>query len=157
MSDEVLVTEDLLIERMREAGLRLTLPRRAVVRALATSKEPFISARMIMQRVLQNTGRIEPSTVYRILDDLARIGLVHHIPLRNGQSGRWHITLSHDHEHLVCESCDNTVQVPQSEFAPLYDLLSRKYGFRTNPHHFAFVGYCRECGPQRDHLHPHQT
>lgn len=157
MAGEVPVTEDLLIERMREAGLRLTLPRRAVVRALATSEETFVSARMIIDRVLQNAGRIESSTVYRILDDLARIGLVHHIHLKNGKSGKWHVTLSHDHEHLVCENCGNTVQVPQVEFAPLYDLLSSKYGFRTNPHHFAFVGYCRDCGPQSDHPHPRRS
>ena len=74
MSNEVVLTEDLLIERLREAGLRLTLPRRAVLRALAASEEPFVSARLIIDHVQETTGRIEASTVYRILDDLARIG-----------------------------------------------------------------------------------
>lgn len=157
MADDPTVTEDLLISRMREEGLRLTLPRRAVVRALVDCDEPFVSARMIIDYVLQSAGRIEASTVYRVLDDLARIGLVHHIPLRNGQSGRWHVTLNHDHEHLVCEFCGTTVAIPASEFAPLFELLRRKYGFQTNPHHFAFLGFCDDCGPQNDHPHPQQT
>ena len=157
MSDNVLLTEDLLIERIREAGLRLTLPRRAVVRALVASDQPFISARMIIDYVLESAGRIEASTVYRILDDLSRIGLVHHIPLRNGQSGRWHITLDHDHEHLVCEICGKTIEIPHAEFAPFCELLLRKYGFQTNPHHFAFLGFCEDCDPQSGHHHPHGT
>ncbi len=157
MPNDVILTEDLLIERIREAGLRLTLPRRAVVRALAKSDEPFISARMIIDHILEGAGRIEASTVYRILDDLARIGLVHHIPLRIGQSGRWHITLNHDHEHLVCEICGKTIEIPHTEFAPFYELLRRKYGFQTNPHHFAFLGYCDDCDPQNGHPHPHET
>ena len=155
MPDDVILTEDLLLERLREAGLRLTLPRRAIVRALAASDEPFISARMIIDYVSESAGRLEASTVYRTLDDLARIGLVHHIPLRNGQSGRWHITLNHDHEHLVCENCGKTIEVPHTEFAPLYELLRGKYGFRTNPHHFAFLGFCDDCEPQNGHPHPH--
>lgn len=157
MSNETILTEDLLIARMREAGLRLTLPRRAVVRALVEREETFISARMIIDYVMDTAGRIEASTVYRVLDDLARIGVVHHIPLRNGQSGRWHVTLNHDHEHLVCEYCGKTVAIPAKEFAPLFKLLRRKYGFQTNPHHFAFLGFCDDCGPQNDHPHPHKT
>ena len=154
MSTDVILTEDLLIERIREAGLRLTLPRRAVVRALAESEESFVSARLIIDHVQETAGRIEASTVYRILDDLARIGLVHHISLGNGRPGRWHITLDHDHEHLVCEACGRTIEVPHTEFAALYDLLLSKYGFQTSPHHFAIVGSCQECGPQDDHPHP---
>ncbi len=157
MGNEEVLTEDLVIKRIREAGLRLTLPRRAVVRALVASDEPFVSARMIIDHVLESAGRIEASTVYRILDDLSEIGLVHHIPLRNGQSGRWHITLSHDHEHLVCESCGKTIEIPHDEFAPFCDFLRSKYGFQTNPHHFAFLGFCEDCDPQNGHHHPHET
>ncbi len=157
MSNDITLTENLLTTRLRDAGLRLTLPRRAVIRALVNSKEPFTSARTIIDYVNGTTGRIEASTVYRILDDLARIGLVHHIPLRNGQSGKWHVTLSHNHEHLVCEFCAKTITIPQTEVAPLFDLLRRKYGFQTNPHHFAFLGFCEDCGPQNDHPHPQGT
>lgn len=134
--------------------MRLTLPRRTVVRALVASEEAFVSARMIIDHVLKSAGRIEASTVYRVLDDLASIGLVHHIPLTNGQSSKWHVTLNHDHEHLVCENCGKTTQIPDTEFAPLYELLRRKYGFQTSPHHFAFLGFCDDCGPQSGHAHP---
>lgn len=154
MVQDDILTEDLLITRMREAGLRLTLPRRAVVRAMVASEETFISARMIIDHVKQSAGRIEASTVYRVLEDLSRVGLVHHTPLGNGKSGMWHITLDHDHEHLVCELCGNTIEIPDTEFAPFYESLRRRYGFQINLHHFAFLGSCSDCGPQTDHPHP---
>lgn len=155
MSSDVILTEDLLIERIRDAGLRVTLPRRAIVRALAASDESFISAQMIIDRVSANTGQVDASTVYRTLEDLARIGLVHHITLGNGKPGTWHVTLNHDHEHLVCENCGKTIEVPQAEFASLYEVLRKTYGFQTNPHHFAFLGFCDECEPHTGHPHPH--
>ena len=157
MSNDVIVTEDLLIERIREAGLRLTLPRRAVVRALVASDERFISARLIIDHVRESAGRIEASTVYRILDDLARIGLVHRITVGDGRSRRWHITHDHEHdhehEHLACEVCGKTLRIPFREFAPLYERLRSRYGFQTNPHHFAFVGSCENCDSQEGHPH----
>jgi Fur family ferric uptake transcriptional regulator len=157
MSSDVILTEDLLIEKIQNAGLRVTLPRRAIVRALLASPESFISAQMIMDQVSADTGQVEASTVYRTLEDLGRIGLVHHIHHGNGVPGTWRLTVNHDHEHLVCENCGKTIEVPHGEFAPLYQVLRETYGFQTNPHHFTFLGYCDSCDPQTGHPHPHGT
>ena len=153
MAHDLVITEKLLTERIHAAGLRLTLPRRAICRVLADTGEAFLSASMIVERVSETAGHVDASTVYRTLDELGRIGLVHLIHLGNNQAGMWHLTIHHDHEHLVCESCGTTIEVPQSDFAPLYDVLREKYGFQPNAHHFAFLGFCRECGPPTDHLH----
>lgn len=147
------LSERLFTERIQGAGLRLTLPRRAICRVLADSEEAFLSASMIVERVAATAGQVDASTVYRTLDELARIGLVHLIHLGNAQPGVWHLTLDHDHEHLVCEGCGRTIEVPQSDFAPLYDVLRSKYGFRPNAHHFAYMGLCRDCEHPTGHQH----
>ena len=147
------ISEKLLTERIHGAGLRLTLPRRAICRVLADSDEAFLSASMIVERVSKAAGQVDASTVYRTLDEMARIGLVHLIHLGSGQPGMWHLTLDHGHEHLVCEDCGKTIEVPQSDFAPLYDVLRTKYGFQPNAHHFAYLGFCEDCGPRNDHHH----
>lgn len=148
------LSEELLTEAIQQAGLRLTLPRRAICRVLADSDEAFLSASMIAEQVSRTAGQVDASTVYRTLDELARIGLVHLIHLGSGQPSMWHLTLDHTHEHLVCEGCGTTIEVPKSDFSPLYDLLRNKYGFRPTPHHFAYLGYCRDCPDQTDHFHP---
>ncbi len=148
------LSEELLIQAIQRAGLRLTLPRRSICRVLADSDEAFLSASMIVDRVSESAGQVDASTVYRTLDELARIGLVHLINLGSGQPSMWHLTIDHSHEHLVCEGCGITIEIPESDFAPLYDLLREKYGFRPVPHHFAYLGYCRECPDRIDHPHP---
>lgn len=155
MAGDVL-TEDLLTERIRRAGLRLTLPRRAICRVLAASQGEFLSAATVAERVADQAGQVDASTVYRTLDELGRIGLVHHIQLGNGQPGMWHVTIRHDHEHLLCERCGTTIEVPRAEFAVLYDTLRAKYGFQASDHHFAYLGVCEECDPLPGHPHaPH--
>ena len=157
MSDDVALTEDLLIERIREAGLRLTLTRRAIVRALADGDEAFKSAQMIIDRVSDSGGYVDPSTVYRTLDDLARLELIHHVPGRNGRSGTWHVTLNQDHVHLVCENCRRAIEVPETEFAPFSELLRGRYGFKTKSHHVAFLGSCNRCEDHGDHPYPQRA
>ncbi len=148
------LSEELLIRTIHKAGLRLTLPRRLICRVLAESEEVFLSASMIAERASKSAGHVDTSTVYRTLDELARIGLVHLINLGSGQPSMWHLTIDHSHEHLVCEGCGVTIEIPESDFAPLYDLLREKYGFRPVPHHFAYLGYCRDCPDEFDHPHP---
>ena len=151
------LSEKLLTERIQGAGLRLTLPRRAICRVLADSEEAFLSALMIAERVASAAGQVDASTVYRTLDELARIGLVHLIHLGSGQPGMWHLTLDHSHEHLVCERCGRTIEVPRSDFAPLYEVLRDKYGFQPNPHHFAYLGFCGDCRHLTDHHHTEES
>ena len=147
------LSEELLTDRIQGAGLRLTLPRRAICRVLADSEEDFLSASMIADRVAATAGQVDASTVYRTLDELARIGLVHLIHLGNTRPSMWHLTLDHDHEHLVCEACGRTIEVPQSDFAPLYDVLRNRYGFEPNAHHFAYMGLCGDCEHPAEHQH----
>ena len=137
--------ESLLTNRIREAGLRLTLPRRAICRILANSEEEFLTASMVLKDVIENMGQIDASTVYRTLDELARIGLVHHVHLGPGQPGKWHLTTDHDHQHLVCENCGKTIDVPETDLAPMYELLRTRYGFHSHGHHMALFGFCDEC------------
>ncbi|MDK1011457.1 MAG: Fur family transcriptional regulator [Actinomycetota bacterium] len=144
--------EDALHGAIREAGLRLTLPRRAICRFLAKNGERFLTVSEIIDGVEKSAGRIDSSTVYRTLDEFARIGLVHHVHFGN-QPGRWHLTIDHDHQHLVCEVCEKTTLVPLAEVAPMFDHFRDAYGFHTNLHHFAILGHCKDCQPHSGNSH----
>ena len=144
--------EDAIHVRIREAGLRLTMPRRAICAVLARNEEGFLTTQEILGRIEAQGVPIDPSTAYRTLDDLARIGLIHHVHLGN-QPGRWHLTVEHDHQHLVCEVCGKTTLVPTSEVQPMFDHLLDAYGFHTRHHHFAIMGHCDACPIDSDHAH----
>lgn len=145
--------EEAIHAKVREAGLRLTLPRRAICAELARHGERFVTAQEILAGIAENgSGPIDPSTGYRTLDEFARIGLVHHVHLGN-QPGRWHLTLEHDHLHMVCESCETMTLVPVAELDDTFRLLRDRYGFHVNLHHFAILGQCDSCRESVGHGH----
>jgi Fe2+ or Zn2+ uptake regulation protein len=135
---------DNLIAALRTAGMRITAPRRAVCEVLARAPEDHLSAGDIAERA---AGRgIDPSTVYRTLDTLEGLGLVHHVHLGHG-AGAYHVTGSHRHHHLVCESCGAVVDVPLAELRSAIESVTRPHGFVADDAHFAIVGRCASCAP----------
>jgi Fur family ferric uptake transcriptional regulator len=137
-------TEERLLDALRAAGLRLTLPRRAICRVLAHNHEGFLTASEIGEKVAESNGPIDSSTVYRTLDELESLEYVHYVPVGN-QNWAWHPTVDHDHHHLVCEVCGRSFNVPLDDLLPCFDRLREKYGFKPASHHFAIVGLCDSC------------
>ena len=153
-TDRVRALEEAIHTKVRAAGLRLTLPRRAICHELARHGEEFVTAQEILTGVAENGGGpIDPSTGYRTLDEFARIGLVHHVHFGN-QPGRWHLTVEHDHLHLVCESCQTMTMVPIDQMQATLDLLRDEHRFHVNVHHFAILGQCDNCRRSVGHDHP---
>jgi Fur family transcriptional regulator, ferric uptake regulator len=151
--ERVRALEEKIHAKVRAGGLRLTLPRRAICSELARHGERFVTAQEILAGVAENSpGPIDPSTGYRTLDEFARIGLVHHVNLGN-QPGRWHLTLEHDHLHMVCETCERMTLVPVTEMQGTFDLLRDRHKFHVNLHHFAILGQCNDCRESVGHGH----
>ena len=98
-------------------------------------------------------GEVDSSTIYRTLDELDRLGVVHQMRLGE-QRSKWHVTLDHDHQHLVCESCGQTITVPLDYLAEVFGRVEDEFGFRPNIHHFAILGICRHCDDLPAHPHP---
>lgn len=86
---------------------------------------------------------VHQSTVYRCLDSLAELGVIHHSHL--GHSPAVYHLADEPHQHLVCEHCGSVLEVPNQVLEPLAARLARDYGFAINPAHFAVVGVCAEC------------
>ena len=145
--------ETLLHERIRFAGLRLTLPRRAICAVLARHGEGFLTVQEILAGVAEGAaGPIDPSTGHRTLNELARIGLVHHVHF-GSQPARWHLTVDHYHQHLACETCGALTLVPTTLLQPTFDRLKDDYGFYVSLHHFAILGQCESCRETAGHGH----
>lgn len=144
---------DAIHTKIKEHGLRLTLPRRAICGVLARHGEEFLTVPQILDEAMDEAGApIDPSTGYRTLDELARIGLVHHVHFGT-QPGRWHLTIEHDHQHLACETCGSMTAIPESDLRGTFEHLRETYGFSVSPHHFAILGQCADCREREGHTH----
>ena len=139
------VSADDLIGALRERSLRITKARRAICEVLATSHQEHMSATDILARARQqDIGGIDQSTVYRTLDVLEEMGYLHHVHFGHG-AGVYHLSEESDHQHLVCENCGKSVEIPLKELAPVLATVTSRYGFVAEGVHFALVGTCEEC------------
>ncbi|MGH9149084.1 MAG: Fur family transcriptional regulator [Acidimicrobiales bacterium] len=132
-----------ILSRLREGGGRLTTARRAVITALVGA-HGHVTADDLVARVQQAHPEAHRSTVYRTLDALERLGVVDHVHLGHGRAV-YHLA-DEPHQHLVCESCGEVVEVSDEIFDDLARTLHKSHGFTIRPHHFAVLGKCRACG-----------
>jgi Fur family transcriptional regulator, ferric uptake regulator len=145
-----LVETDDLIEEIRRAGMRITVPRRAICEVLAQEHDEHLTAPDLHRRAEEITGTsIAPSTVYRTIETLESVGRVHHVHLGHGPAVI-HLSGHADHHHLVCEVCGRTEDIPLDELSELIDHLESSRGFVVGGVHFALVGHCSEHDDDRN-------
>ena len=134
-----------LIAALRGRSLRITKARRAICEVLALSHEQHMSALDILEQAREQAGvGIDQSTVYRTLDVLEDLDFLHHVHLGHG-AGVYHLSEESDHQHLVCEKCGISVEIPIEELAPVLATVTARYGFVAEGVHFALVGTCQDC------------
>ena len=133
---------DDILERLRAAGGRITTARRALVTALL-SYDGHPTAEGLAAAVQARQPDVHQTTIYRILDDLERLGVVEHTHLGHGPAV-YHLSAS-AHPHVVCEQCGQVLPVDRKAFDALARQLRNDHGFVIRPGHFAVTGRCRSC------------
>lgn len=133
---------DVILERMRAGGGRITSARRALVTALL-EYEGHPTAEGLAAAVQARQPDVHQTTIYRILDDLERLGVVEHTHLGHGPAV-YHLSES-AHPHVVCERCGVVIEVERRAFDALARQLWEKHGFVLHPGHFAVTGRCNDC------------
>ena len=130
-------------ELLREAGLRVTPQRLAVLEALGDARGAHLSADDVWQHLPRRVS-MDRSTAFRVLADLTDAGLLTQVRFADGVS-RFEVQ-SHAHHHAVCVHCGDTADVPASLVRPLSAALARGLGFVVAPDEPLLVrGTCRAC------------
>lgn len=88
-------------ERLRSAGLKLTVQRRAVIEELV-GDESHPTTDELSRRLAERVPGMSLSTVYKVLHELVELGLVRQVDasgvMRFDPNGA-------DHVHVVCDAC----------------------------------------------------
>jgi Fur family ferric uptake transcriptional regulator len=133
---------DLLSERLKDRGYRLTNQRRAVFDAVAHLEHGTHEEILRQAQIADSTLNL--STVYRNLEVLEEIGLVRHAHLGHG-SPTYHLADHHAHLHLVCSKCKEVLEVSVDAADGLVAALHADHGFAVDIDHFAIQGLCNKC------------
>ena len=120
--------------RLREAGLRASAGRSAVVELLAR-RECLASAQELARELSDRGGAGSPATVYRALDTLHALGLVHRVDSGDGVA-RFEPAdpTGEHHHHLVLEDSGEVVSFADAELEAAIEGIGRRLGIEITGH-----------------------
>jgi Fur family ferric uptake transcriptional regulator len=133
---------------VRDAGGRLTAPRRAVLEALLAADHP-VSAEQIADGLGGRLPATEQVSVYRNLDWLEEIGIVRHVHVGHG-AGLYHLASVGEHEYLVCERCAAVTSIDAAQLSRVRAEIKKVAGFHAHFDHFPIHGLCPVCAVDTD-------
>ena len=90
------------VRMLREAGLRVTQPRTAVLAAVHT--HPHADTESVIRAVRGQLADVSHQTVYDSLHALTSAGLLRRIQ-PSGSVARYEARVGDNHHHVVCRSC----------------------------------------------------
>jgi Fur family ferric uptake transcriptional regulator len=132
-------------ETLRRAGHRSSAPRMAVVETIGRH-DCVLTAREISER-LRGEGRdVGVATVYRALELLEGLGLLHRLETGEG-TARFepaHPGGEH-HHHLVCARCGRVTAFEDQALERSIDRLAARLDFRVEGHDVLLRGTCEDC------------
>jgi Fur family transcriptional regulator, stress-responsive regulator len=131
---------------LRAAGLRVTMPRLAMLTWLAGHPHATVDA--IAAGVRERFGTVSTQAVYDMLAACARAGLLRRIEPA-GHPARFERRVGDNHHHLVCRRCGRTEDVDcvigvQPCLTPAAGL-----GFTVDEAEVVFWGECPACAAAR--------
>jgi Fe2+ or Zn2+ uptake regulation protein len=140
--------EGRLVERVAEAGLRMTGPRRAVLGEIARQRSSF-SATELLDAVNQCAPNVGRATVFRTLDLLVEHGMLRRVHTETGASWGHSYVLcglsDAHHHHLVCTVCGRVSDFEGCSVGGLIEGLKAQTGFHVQGHHLELYGQCETC------------
>ena len=132
-------------EVLREAGVKPGAARAAVIDVVADQR-CCLSAPAIHEEVRLRRPRVGLASVYRALQTLTELGLVHRLDLRSGGAQFEPAQPSGDHHHhLVCGDCGKVEAFSDDRLERAIDTLSEASAFRIDEHDVVLRGRCEGC------------
>jgi Fur family ferric uptake transcriptional regulator len=141
---EAMMDTESIQQKLRETGIRLTAPRRAVVSALAAAERA-----LTLQEILDKARYYHPSlslaTLYRVIELLQRLEFVRRVHFDHQGCQRYFLTPPGHWHQLVCLECGRVVRFPGGEdLQGLQRELEATTGFQVEDHLLQFYGRCPE-------------
>jgi Fur family transcriptional regulator, stress-responsive regulator len=127
---------------LREHGLRITPQRLAVLGAV--SDAPHATADVVVGMAKGQIGSISVQAVYDALAALTEKGLIRRIQPA-GSSARYEARVGDNHHHLICRTCNRTVDVDCAVGAAPCLTGAEDLGYEVDEAEVIYWGRCPDC------------
>jgi Fur family ferric uptake transcriptional regulator len=130
---------------LEREGFRAGAARTRVVDALAR-QNCCATAQEIADELRDEQGRVGIASVYRALEVLDRLGLVHRLDVGDG-TARYEAAHpgGEHHHHVVCNRCGRVAQFADDRLEQAIATLSQRLEFTIDQHDVVLRGTCPNC------------
>jgi Fur family ferric uptake transcriptional regulator len=131
-------------QELREAGLKVTLPRVKILEILEDHEPRHMSAEDMYKALLESGEDIGLATVYRVLTQFETAGLVtrHHF---EGGHSVFEINEGGHHDHIVCVKCGRVDEFTDEVIEERQRAIADKTGYEMTDHSLYIYGICPQC------------
>jgi Fur family ferric uptake transcriptional regulator len=139
-----------LVQRIREAGIRLTSPRRAIAQVLEQAGD-HLDVEEITERAQRIDPTIHRATVYRTLGLLKGLGLVDELDLLHLHGDRHYYEIRSEgiHAHVICTRCSRVLELEGEIIESFEKQVSNATGYDIDYMRFEVGGRCPACQSAR--------
>ncbi len=143
------------LERARvlceESHARLTPIREIVLKTIWASHQPLGAYDIVDNLALNlHTGkRIKAPTVYRAIEFLLNLGLIHRITSLNAYIGRSFPENTHNDFFLICRICHSTAECSTEQMNSIILHTAERTGFQVETQVVEIIGLCPKCQQEK--------
>ena len=131
-------------QEIKNAGLKVTLPRVKILMFLESSDQRHCSAEDIYKALMETNEEIGLATVYRVLTQFESVGLVTRHHFEGGQAV-FELNRGEHHDHLVCIKCGAIEEFNDDTIEEQQEKIADKKGFLITDHSLNIYGVCPDC------------
>jgi len=138
---------DKINRQLTVKGYKLTPQREITLKVLLEHEKDHLSAEEVYMLVKQEFPEIGLATVYRTLELLAELQIVHKMNFGDGVA-RFDLRMEghdHMHHHLICKVCGALEEIQDDWLPELEQRVANEYGFQVTDHRLDFTGVYHTC------------
>ena len=136
--------------KLKQAGSRLTEPRRVILQVIAASNHP-LSPIEIYDLAREKVPKLGLVTVYRTIEKLESLLLIDRV--HNLGQCQTIFRGTHKHQHLLtCTNCGDSVYFDGLETEEQFQDIGRAKGFLISGHWLQLYGKCDRCQSEKGQI-----
>lgn len=126
---------------LREAGLKVTVPRLRILQVLESSRMQHMSAEDVYHALRAAGEDVGLATVYRVLTQFEQAELVVRHNFEGGHAV-FEMAGGHHHDHFVCLRCGHIEEFSDDLIEERQRAVAKKLGFTITDHRLTLYGTC---------------
>lgn len=134
----------LVIKEIKEAGLKITMPRQKILEIFHKNQNAHLSAEEVHKHLVELKEDIGLATVYRVLAQFedAKLILKHRF---DEEHAVFELNNKAHHDHLVCIKCGHIEEFVDDLIEKQQEVIANEHKFKISAHSLYLYGTCKKC------------